>query len=47
MSDFIVGLLFGLLMGVFFMSISCDFLIQNGRYPLGGKTYICAEIIDE
>jgi hypothetical protein len=45
--DFVVGLLLGLLMGVFFTSIWFNFLIKNGRYPYGEKFYICAEIVDE
>lgn len=47
MSDFIVGLFLGFLIGFAFTSICFDFLIQNGRYPYGGKTYICMEIVDE
>lgn len=45
--DFVFGIFIGLLMGVFFTRICYDFLIQNGRYPYGEKTYICAEIVDE
>lgn len=45
--EFVVGLLLGLLMGVFFTNIWFDFLIHSGRYPYGEKTYICAEIVDE